>query len=185
MKHGKEKSNDTETFDIDNKIFSVILLLAFAVSNYIFILLGLATYLKYLSIFFSLPLSFLFVQRMKKNKNGLEHNLDNDKIVRRFIDQHLYQNMGYRYGDRGKTLNDNRHGTFHELSLVEILSSPLTILLCICIAFITFIDPIYLDVDINNHIQLLKLFFIGVFQLLLFSAAFDGIILFFKEGDRQ
>jgi hypothetical protein len=157
-------------------------LLAFVVSGFILILLGLVSYSKYLSIIFSLPLSFLFVLRIQKDKTEFKQVSDDNKDVRQLLDWHLYQNMPYRYGSRNKAIGGYKYGTLSDFDLIEVLSSPLVILLCFCIAFMTFIDPIYLDIDVNKPTQLLRLFLISIFQLLFFFGAFDGLILFFFKN---
>jgi hypothetical protein len=162
-------------------------LLAFIVSGFALILLGLVSYSKYLSIIFSLPLSFLFFLRIQKDKAEFKQVSANNKDVRQLLDLHLYKNMSYRYGSRNRAIGGYKYGTLSGFDLIEVLSSPSVILLCFCIAFITFIDPIYLDIDINKPAQLLRLFLIGIFQLLFFSGAFSGLILFFfkNKGNKQ
>ncbi len=169
-----------------HKRWSAILLVAFLGSVYFFAASGLVGYSRYISIVFALPLSFLFVLRMQKGKAELRQISSDDKEIRKILDRHLYQNMAYRYGDRNKAIGNDRYGAFPGFDLFEVISSPLVILLCLCIASITFIEPVYLEFDPENVIQLLRLFLISIFQLILFSAAFDGLFLFFKNrgGDK-
>ncbi|MDR2113046.1 MAG: hypothetical protein LBQ62_08125 [Candidatus Accumulibacter sp.] len=162
------------------KKYAGALLIVFVASSYILALFGLASHSKYLSIFFSLPMSFLFVQRVQKDKVGSEQVLSNIKEANQLLDRYLHENMAYRYGDRNEEIYNNKHHNFSDFDLIEVLSSPMVIILCFCMAFITFIDPIYFDVDVNDPLQLAKLFLINLFQLFFFSAAFNGIILFFR-----
>ena len=123
----------------------VALLLAFLGSVYFLSTSGLVGYSRYMSIVFALPLSFLFLQRLQKEKAAPRQISTDDKELRRLLDEHMYEHMAYRYGSRKKAFGTDNYGAFSGLDLTEIISSPLVILLCLCVASMTFIEPIYLD----------------------------------------
>ena len=164
-----------------HKGWVVVLLLAFLGTVYFLSASGFVGYSRYMSIVFALPLSFLFLLRLQQEKDAPRQISTDDKELRRLLDEHMYEHMAYRYGNRKKAFGTDSYGAFSGLDLAEITSTPMVILLCLCVASMTFIEPIYVEFDPKDFTQLPRLFFVSFFQLIFFSAAFDGLILIFKN----
>lgn len=165
------------------KLGAIILFLIFLGTVFLFAVTGFVVYSKFVSMVFAFPFSYLFAQRVRRDIAGLQQTSSSKKEIRQILDRHLYQGMAYRYGNKNE-VNNNYYTKSHELDPLEVLASPVVIIFCLCIACITFIDPIYFELEPASNSHLFRLVLISTFQVLLFSAAIDGLIVIFirKQG---
>jgi hypothetical protein len=171
--------NKRNVIKLCNEYLGLIFILLFMVMSFLLVESGKILEARYLPLIFSPLLGFSIVRRLSDDSNAAVQLSKNVHEAQKLIAEKSYGI--FRYVERKQAVGDGSPHGVEDFRMTDLISTPIVWVLCLLVALMLYINPIYLDFDNGDFSQKAKLVLSGFLQLMFFAVSFGGMAISIKN----